>query len=555
MTVEIGDVDLQLKERSDFRIVVEGASDTGKSNTIARILEQLRDESMPMLLVERLSILSSIKSVDDEIIVVGGEDQEGIDMVVPIDDLDIVAEMILEEGRKVVLESKTYEEYDKDNMDYVAVGRVIDEIDKLALEKMRSGNRVKSLIAIDEAHYFAPENGAKHVPDKDQKIKNTRSKIIGLSIDGGNKGISTILSYQRRSFIAKACLTQLSDYIIHRLHANDRDKASDDIGVDEQEIANLSTGEAIVYGQVTSHKPQKVTVERRKSPDPREESFEIPEPNSDISELIEGYEERLEDKKEEREDEKTEKEKLEERIEELEHEKEKLRKETEIIEPLKNALERGSVNGDIEEVAQDMDELRSMREELEGKVNSLESKVKQKNREIDKLRDEVDEKDEKLRKLESRGIQIKQEDIDELFQNAQDILSLLSDYRGDDNDTEDVESDFSDAYDMLQNDYIDNKIQEASDESGHRREMFDKVLLVLIEESRRMRPNEISDILDVSDSSVRNVLRKLNDYHIVGKYKDKENTRASVWDIDEDNIESIISKQKKMERINETVES
>jgi len=52
--VELGDVAFNPVTTQDFRLSVEGTSGTGKSNTLAVILEDLADVSIPTLIIERV---------------------------------------------------------------------------------------------------------------------------------------------------------------------------------------------------------------------------------------------------------------------------------------------------------------------------------------------------------------------------------------------------------------------------------------------------------------------------------------------------------------------
>ena len=101
-TVTLGEFEFDPLEPTDFRLTVEGASNTGKSNTLAVILEDLAETHVPTLIIERLGILSPVRKLDEQLIVVGARDEQGIDLAVPLDQLDLVAEMVLERGLKVL---------------------------------------------------------------------------------------------------------------------------------------------------------------------------------------------------------------------------------------------------------------------------------------------------------------------------------------------------------------------------------------------------------------------------------------------------------------------
>jgi len=64
-TVTLGDVEFDPVATQDFRLSVEGTSGTGKSNTLAVILEDLADVAIPTLMVERLGALSPVRLEDE----------------------------------------------------------------------------------------------------------------------------------------------------------------------------------------------------------------------------------------------------------------------------------------------------------------------------------------------------------------------------------------------------------------------------------------------------------------------------------------------------------
>jgi vacuolar-type H+-ATPase subunit I/STV1 len=69
-TVTLGDVQFDLVATQDFRLSVEGTSGTGKSNTLAVILEDLANVAIPSLIIERLGALSPVRLEDEDIVVV-----------------------------------------------------------------------------------------------------------------------------------------------------------------------------------------------------------------------------------------------------------------------------------------------------------------------------------------------------------------------------------------------------------------------------------------------------------------------------------------------------
>jgi DNA helicase HerA-like ATPase len=106
-TVTFGGVSFDPVAASDFRLSVEGTSGTGKSNTLAVLLEDLADVAIPTLVVERLGALSPTRLEDESIVVVGARDEAGIDLAVGLEDLDQLGEWVLDRGMKVLAAAAT----------------------------------------------------------------------------------------------------------------------------------------------------------------------------------------------------------------------------------------------------------------------------------------------------------------------------------------------------------------------------------------------------------------------------------------------------------------
>lgn len=106
--IELGEVSFDPTEIQDFRLSVEGTSNTGKTNSLAVILEDLSEVSIPTLIVERVAALSTVRHEDDDIVVVGGKEEEAVDLVVPLQELDQIGNWVLDKGMKVLLDVSTY---------------------------------------------------------------------------------------------------------------------------------------------------------------------------------------------------------------------------------------------------------------------------------------------------------------------------------------------------------------------------------------------------------------------------------------------------------------
>lgn len=389
--VKLGTV-FDVVEPTDFRLSIEGASGTGKSNSLAVLMEDLADCPIPMLMIEDLSILTPIKKFDNNIIVVGGKDSEGIDIPVSIDHLGHVARMVIEEGMKVILDVGTFRDSSvDDSMKHLAAAKVIEEINQLAEERLRTGSRRKVLVAIDEAHILAPENTS-DVVTVTESVKKCRTEMIEMATRGGNKGINMIVAYQRRSALKKGVLSQVDNYVFHRLEASDRQRVTSNYPtITEENITDLSEGEVYVYGDITDQQmigPRRVR--RRQSPDPREGTFEMPELSSSSSEVIEKFEEEigsLDDKEAKKQS----------RIEELEEQVEKLKERN------RRLRDKADISETVTELFENADPTPDSYDSVSALVEQLETRTQ----EVRSLRDSVEQKDSKIEQLNMRVTKLK----------------------------------------------------------------------------------------------------------------------------------------------------
>lgn len=418
--VTLGEFSFDPVEPSDFRIAFEGASKTGKSNSLAVLLEDLAEVNLPTLVVERLGILSTVRTVDENMIVVGGRDEPGIDLAVPLESIEVVADMVLERGLKVILDVSTYEADDPDaHPEHRAAARVLKALNEDAAARLRAGSRRKCLVLVDEVHVLAPERGAPHI-DLDDDVRRARAQLVTIATEGGNKGINFVAAYQRRAYTSKGVVSQMDNHVIHRLHRTDRAEAAREIGVDEDEIADLGTGEIFAYGDVTEQRVVgPTTVRLRDSPDPRDGGFDLPEPPDELADVVDAIADEVEDvqeKAEERAD----------RIAELEDEIERLRERNEDLEEqvrTANVIEKLATGGDADvddEVLARIEDLQERNAELVDVRERLED-------ELETARERIAEQDDRIEELETELSEYRELDVvrDEIVSNARSILRQL----------------------------------------------------------------------------------------------------------------------------------
>lgn len=362
------------------------------------ILEELADINIPTLIIERVGALTTVRHEDDNIVVVGEKTEEGIDLVVPLDELDQIGSWVLDKGMKILLDVSTYADYtEEESRVHLAAAKAVRSLNDCAHEKYRAGERTKSLLGIDEAHYMAPKDNAPE-PELDDNVKQCRGQIIKACTEGGNKGISTIVSYQRRAFLHNGVISLCKDWIVHGLANEDAAKVAKKLNIDRELIDELGVGEILARGDnlTRSELVGPTKVRKRRSPDPREETFEIPETPPEKREILDEIQESIEQRSEQRAREKDLLEELEEKVEHLQEEKQELESDLKQQENLRGLLKRSLEEPDSTEadrqLAEKIEDLEERNQELRQEIERLE----QKNSELENQLLEVREKKQDL---------------------------------------------------------------------------------------------------------------------------------------------------------------
>ncbi|WP_277540237.1 coiled-coil domain-containing protein [Haloarcula laminariae] len=394
-TVTLGDVQFDPVAEQDFRLSVEGTSGTGKSNTLAVILEDLADVAIPTLIVERLGALSPTRLEDEDIVVVGAREEEGVDLAVGLEDLDQIGSWVLGRGMKVLLDVSTYADYEQEGSRvHEAAARAVRSLNDRAHEKYRSGDRTKSLLCVDEAHYMAPKDSAPE-PELDEHVKRCRGQLIKVATEGGNKGISVVTGYQRRAFLHNGIIQLCDDYIAHKPGDEDVDRTAKALRCSEDALAALETGEILARGTSITDGDLvgPTTVRKRTSPDPREESFELPETPDQLADVLEDIQSEVEAERERRDQREDELEQLREENERLREEKEELEQELADTSRLGDALKNLADSGDgapaaAQDVGEGVADLQDRVAELKAERDDLQDRLDETEATVDELREE-----------------------------------------------------------------------------------------------------------------------------------------------------------------------
>jgi prefoldin subunit 5 len=451
-TVELGDVRFDPVAIQDFRLSIEGTSSTGKSNTLSVILEDLASVALPTLIIERLGALTPTRLVDDNIVVVGARDEEGVDLAVALEDLDKLGKWVLDRGMKILLDISTYADYeDEKSRVHLAAAKALRSLNDRAHAKYRSGDRTKSLLILDEAHWLAPKDSAPN-PELDEFVKRCRGQLIKASTEGGNKGISIVVGYQRRAFIHNGVIQLAQDFVAHQPGDEDVDRTADALRCSEEALSNLERGHIMARGQSITDGdligPTKVR--KRSSPDPREDTFELPDTPDELADALESIQDEVEadrERRQEREDEleqlRAENERLRDRVEELEEELEN-------TDRLASALQNLQGNGgdaarDVGEAAGGLQErvaeLKAERDDLEATVADLREERDELADENQSLQDEVADLEADVQELRSAfdGAAAEIEALAERFDVAVDVEQAGGDTATTDDQQTDVQ--------------------------------------------------------------------------------------------------------------------
>lgn len=232
---------------------------------------------------------------------------------------------------------------------------------------------------------MAPKDSAPE-PELDEHVKRCRGQIIKVATEGGNKGISVVVGYQRRAFLHNGVIQLAQDFIAHRPGDEDISRTADALRCSEADLASLATGEILARGTAISNGDLigPTTVRKRSSPDPREESFELPETPEELSDVLSEIQDSVRAEREQRDQRESELERLREENERLREENAELEQELADVDRLGSALEKlgqasnggaaaQDVGEGVSELQSRVESLRTERDALHDQIESLEA--------------------------------------------------------------------------------------------------------------------------------------------------------------------------------------
>lgn len=580
MTVKLGDVEFDPVESSDFSLSVEGTRGTGKSNTLAVMLEDLAETTYPTLIIERIGALLPVRVADESIIVVGGKDTEQVDLVVPLDDLSNVGDWVLDHGLKVLVDISTYADYEsEESMVHAAAANAVSSLMSSAEQKYKSPQetRTKCLLLIDEGDYLAPKSNAPTPAQKGKHVQRARGHIVRASTEGGNFGVSPVVAYQRRAYIANGVLNLCTNWIVHGLESDDLSRAAKSLRVDDDILDGLRTGEIVAKGDVITGGevvgPTKVR--KRDTPDPREDTFEVPDTPPEVERVIETIQDDLgdPDAPDDADDETGGGERetwvnedvnwseaaaasqLKEENDRLKDELEEAREEADDVlqaeaEELRNALKEerqtlSSLKDDLDSVREERDSALERADELEARVADLEALETSVDTAAEYLYDALD--------ALGRG----DPDAGDMSAELADLREQVSELQAENErlrqqSPREVVPEDADYIDFIEQEPVKDAIDEAKEESAASPNYVRGVIAAIVEEGGSVSYDDIADRLGVATTSdISTAATTLDKKRVVTK--DTGKTPYEV-DLNMGGIEDIMAAREKQQRTQSVME-
>jgi uncharacterized protein len=248
------------------RTAVFGISGSGKSNTATVLVEQLLKAGEQVVMIdpkgEGWGLLSLASGKPSNLpVIVFGEPNGHIESLSESHGPRL-ADFVVESGRSVVLSLLGFES-DQSERRFVATF-----LRQLYRRKSRQGQPTRTLVVIDEAHLFVPEN----VRGDAAELAGAVQRIVR---QGRSFGIGTLLIDQRPQDVSKRVVTQCDTLICHQLtHKTDRDALRDWVrGYDTDgrgetflaSLASLEPGEAWAWSPGWLKIFERVRIDRRKT--------------------------------------------------------------------------------------------------------------------------------------------------------------------------------------------------------------------------------------------------------------------------------------------------
>jgi hypothetical protein len=227
-------------------VVLFGMRGSGKSNALARFLEQVFRFPLPALVGDREEDYLTLPAVVKHCVIAGAPDWPGqrhqaVYWKVTPENAERMGYLLLEHGARVILQLSTY--------------RTLEEaaqVMALAIKGMfawadeqRPEERVAALVVLDEAQYFFPQNAGVS-PIKEEAARELLKAFMDVTARGRKRGLTPILATQRPAQVRKEVISGGEIYfLLKQTNPRDLDAYEDLLGkdhVNRQEVATFAAG-------------------------------------------------------------------------------------------------------------------------------------------------------------------------------------------------------------------------------------------------------------------------------------------------------------------------
>jgi hypothetical protein len=204
MLIDLADgLDLSIEDIVSRRTVVLGASGSGKSNTVARLVEQC-GKSLPFVIADWHGEYYGLRVEGagfDHVLIAGCSEHADIDL--KPDQAAALAECVYSGGMSVILDLLLYDAEQR-----------IDLIARFFASFWQQAIRHKKpyLCVLDEAHNYMPEGFVR---------SEARARMKQFALEGRKFGLGMVIATQTISELSKTVLKQCELKLLHRVHMAD----------------------------------------------------------------------------------------------------------------------------------------------------------------------------------------------------------------------------------------------------------------------------------------------------------------------------------------------
>ncbi|WP_436348906.1 helicase HerA domain-containing protein [Natronorubrum sp. FCH18a] len=558
ITVGADGYDLPVVDVLTGRGFITGKSGSGKSNTASVVIEQLLANGFPCLIVDTDGEYYGLKERFEMLHV--GADEE-CDLQVSPEHAEKLAEFAIEQNIPIILDVSGYLDTDDANA-------LIRETARHLFTKEKKLKK-PFLLVVEEIHEYVPESSG---------LDDTGQMLVKIGKRGRKHGLGIVGISQRPADVKKDFITQANWLVWHRLTWENDTKVVGRVADTEyrDRVPDLQDGEAFVQAD-WNMSIDRVQFKRKRTFDagatPGLEEFERPDLKSVSEDLVDDLEE-ISDREQRRQDRVAQLERTvearDERIEELEQELENARDMTDMAQQFTQAL-TSAADGDAESgetIQQQVDEireqkneeirrLRSERDQLQDRVDNLESTVTD---QADRIRDleqyeQAVENLEELREGVARMADALSMDVDggsekyrqKLERKDERIDELEAAITKLEQQGYSLNEEFTEKMDFLRHEAVREEIDRAASKTRTKDEHTWDVLSVLVDQDEAT-TKQITAFVDVSKSSVRSILSKLKDQHVVHARK---RGKTPHYSLNVEGMKQIIQQRRKREEMAE----